>query len=94
MTLELSTPEDGLIGRISLHRPVGSGWLVDNDLLFGDFRESLGIAIAKCVLNPPPSPLYVRRLHAGPLATGETDEGSVIFDQTSGREAVESSAAE
>lgn len=94
LTLELSTPEDGLIGRISLHRPVGSGWLVDNDLLFGHFRESLGIAIAKCVLNAPASPLYVRRLHAGPLATGETDEGSVIFDQTSGREAVESSAAE
>jgi hypothetical protein len=46
LTLELSAGESRLIGQITLYRPAGSGWLVDTDLLSGDFRESLGIAVA------------------------------------------------
>lgn len=51
LTLELSAGENRLIGQITLYRPAGSGWLVDTDLLSGDFRESLGIAVANCAAD-------------------------------------------
>ncbi|HEU4414496.1 MAG TPA: hypothetical protein VFT65_06900 [Candidatus Angelobacter sp.] len=49
LTLELSTPRHGLIGRISCHRQMGSGWLVDTDLLAGCLQNSLGLAIENCM---------------------------------------------
>jgi len=48
LTLELGAGESRLIGQITLYRAAGSGWLVDTDLLSGDFREALGIAVANC----------------------------------------------
>jgi UDP-GlcNAc:undecaprenyl-phosphate GlcNAc-1-phosphate transferase len=62
--LELSTPMEGLVGRITLHRSAGPGRLVDPDLLSGDFREALGVAIATCILEEPVSLLYVKPLYA------------------------------
>lgn len=49
--LELSTSRHGLIGRISLHRGVGRGWLVDTDLLATELRGSLSKAIENCVFS-------------------------------------------
>ena len=48
-TLELSTPRYGLVGKISCHRQMGSGWLVDTDLLAGCLRTAIGNAIDNCV---------------------------------------------
>ena len=49
LTLELSTPRYGLVGRMSLHRQMGSGWLMDTDLLAGTLHRSLGKAIENCI---------------------------------------------
>jgi len=49
--LELSTPDHGLIGRISLHRGAGRGWLVDTDLIAMELRTSLSKAIDNCVFG-------------------------------------------
>jgi UDP-GlcNAc:undecaprenyl-phosphate/decaprenyl-phosphate GlcNAc-1-phosphate transferase len=49
LTLELSTPRHGLVGRISCHRQMGSGWLVDTDLLVGSLQNALGVAIDNCM---------------------------------------------
>ena len=48
-TLELTTPNHGLVGKISCHRQIGSGWLVDTDLLAGTLQSSLGVAIDNCI---------------------------------------------
>jgi UDP-GlcNAc:undecaprenyl-phosphate GlcNAc-1-phosphate transferase len=48
-TLELSSPRHGVVGTISCHRQIGSGWLADTDLLAGGLRTSLGIAIDNCI---------------------------------------------
>lgn len=50
-TLELSTPRNRLIGRLSLFRGVSPGWLVDTDLLTVQLRSSLVKAIENCVLT-------------------------------------------
>jgi UDP-GlcNAc:undecaprenyl-phosphate GlcNAc-1-phosphate transferase len=52
LTLELSTPRHGLVGSISLHRQMGSGWLMDTDLLAGSLHRSLGKAIENCISQP------------------------------------------
>jgi UDP-GlcNAc:undecaprenyl-phosphate GlcNAc-1-phosphate transferase len=49
LTLELSTPSHGLVGKISCHRQMGSGWLVDTDLLAGSLQSALGVAIDNCM---------------------------------------------
>jgi len=51
LTLELGAGESRLIGQITLYRPAGSGWLVDTDLLSGNFREALGMAVASCAAD-------------------------------------------
>ena len=48
-TLELSTPKRGIVGKISFHRQMGNGWLVDTDLLAGSLQRSLGTAIENCM---------------------------------------------
>lgn len=93
LTLELSSPIHGLIGRISLYRPVGSGWLVDTDLLSGDFREALGIAVANCILNPSGAPLLVGQPHVNASAADDRDAGWVS-EPVAELQSVENPAAE
>jgi len=62
--LELSTPQRGLIGKLSCHRQMGSGWLIDTDLLAGDLQAGLGIAIENCVSHASPALFKVRVVKA------------------------------
>ncbi len=76
-TLELSTPRYGLVGKISCHRQVGSGWLVDTDLLAGGLQRALGTAIDHCV------PLFeVRRLEAIRQQSNHEPHFQVYGEQT------------
>lgn len=64
LTLELSTPKFGLVGRMSLHRQMGSGWLMDTDLLAGTLHRSLGTAIENCISLSPKTSFEVRLLES------------------------------
>jgi len=48
LVLELSTPSSGVIGQLSLCRQVERATLIDIDLLFGEFRRSVAIALENC----------------------------------------------
>jgi hypothetical protein len=56
-TLQLATPQHRLIGQISCYRPVDEGWFADTDLLSGDFRRSLALALEHCIVNAQPQRL-------------------------------------
>jgi UDP-GlcNAc:undecaprenyl-phosphate GlcNAc-1-phosphate transferase len=62
LTLELSTPRYGVVGKMSLRRQMGSGWLMDTDLLAGTLHRSLGMAIENCISCSPRTLLEVRLL--------------------------------
>ncbi|MGC2743260.1 MAG: hypothetical protein WA672_08730 [Candidatus Angelobacter sp.] len=74
-TSDLSTPTHGLVGTISLHRPIVGGWLMDTDLLAGSLHKSLGIAVENCILGAA-KPLFVVR-------TLETIPNQIIVDPDS-----------
>jgi UDP-GlcNAc:undecaprenyl-phosphate GlcNAc-1-phosphate transferase len=78
-TSDVSTPRHGLVGTISLHRQVGSGWLMDTDLLAGSLHRSLGIAIENCVLNPT-RPLFEVRTLEMKITQGSSDQESEFQD--------------
>ena len=64
LTLELSTPRFGLIGRMSLHRQIGRGWLMDTDLLAGTLHRSLGKAIENCISQSARTLVEVRLIES------------------------------
>jgi hypothetical protein len=53
-TLQLATPSHLRIGQISCYRQVDEVWLADTDLLAGDFRRSLALALENCVMDLQP----------------------------------------
>jgi UDP-GlcNAc:undecaprenyl-phosphate GlcNAc-1-phosphate transferase len=80
-TLELSTPRNRLIGRLSLYRGVSPGWLVDTDLLTVELRSSLVKAIENCMLTGQGKPAKLRDKTAGVAPRPEME---TVFKDSSG----------
>lgn len=64
---ELSAPKYGRIGRIALYRCNGAEWVTDVDLLTGEFRKSIGMALQNCLSRQPATltlPVLNRKLES------------------------------
>ncbi len=53
LTMDLTTPRYGEIGRLSLEHGAGKRLLVDSRLLQGELRHALGMALDHCIITMP-----------------------------------------
>jgi hypothetical protein len=53
MVLWWISPPHGKIGRLSLVHSAGERLLADSNLLQGEFRRSLGLALEQCIISMP-----------------------------------------